>query len=1193
MIQLKLRTEYAFRRAFGQIPRVLAAVGAAGAAGIADDGTWGYVKWAKACKKAGKKAIFGWEVSVVDDSTAKERQDENVVTLLARNVAGVQQIYRACTEAHRRFYYKPRLDLLTLADFATADVIVLSGTRAPDPEALDRFEHLVIETNPAGGTWNKKAEKIARKLGRPIVACSDVRFPTVADKRAYEVLAGRDKVSATWPQHICSEDELRLAMPDVPDAAYEEAARIADQIEAVSLPKASMLHFVKDETLEQACRRGAKPRKIDLKNKVYAARLKRELDLIAEKGFEDYFWLLSEIVNTARGQMLVGPARGSSAGSLVCYLLGITGVDPIYHDLMFERFVDINRKDLPDIDVDFPDEKREAVLAHAADRYGSKNVARIGTVSEYKPKSVLTDVGKELNIPAYELTDLKGAIIERSGGDARAAFCLADTFESLEVGQKVIAKYPELRIAEELEGHARHPGVHAAGLIVLGEPVSDFASVDRYGTAQVDKGDAEDLNILKVDALGLRTLSVLEDALTQIGKGNEYLEDAPLDDATAYKVIADGRFAGIFQFEGFALQSLAKQMPVVSFEDVVALTTLARPGPLHSGGATEFIKRRTGETKVTYLHKLAEPFTKDSLGVVIYQEQVMAAGRAVGKLSWEDVSSLRKAMSKSLGEEFFNAYWVKFRDGAKENGIPEDEARSIWEKMVTFGCVSGDAIIEFPTSNQHSPRQLTLRELYKRGGYQQPTDSGNRSAQERRGKAKVWSRIGLRAVPERIKNVIYSGQKTTLLVKLTDHKETRTTTNHLWLTPTGWRPLAELRIGSEVAILGPKVEPKDFKGTGSGAHNDSDDHSQKFLRQVVKLRLRFKFCQVCKKKPYQETHHADGDRHNNDPSNLVPICRSCHKKAHPKPVRYSRGRKIEFVKIASISDARIEDVYDIEMLHNENFVADGVVLHNSWAFNKSHAVSYGLISYWCALMKARHPLEFAAACLRHAKDEEQTIKVLRDLVNEGFGYVAFDRQRSGMRWEVVDGRLVGPITGAKGIGPKMGEDIIRRRSAELKLTPHQEKLLAKPDVAYADVFECEHLFHEIYNDPKAHNITSGPVLRCREIDDKDSVVIFIGKLKEKNLRDLNEYGNLVKRGGKKIERNSLFLNLIFEDDTDTIHAKVGRFNYQKLGKPMVETAKIGEWFLVKGKIRRGWRQVQIDIIRPLKGWLEKQAKTTT
>ena len=537
------------------------------------------------------------------------------------------------------------------------------------------------------------------------------------------------------------------------------------------------------------------------------------------------------------------------------------------------------------------------------------------------------------------MNDLKGAIIERSSGDARAAMCIMDTFNDLEIGREVLAKYPQMRIAEHMENHARHNGIHAAGIIVTEDPVHKFCAVNmQNGAAQIDKYDAEKLNLLKIDALGLRTLSILQDVLDQVEWSREKLVNWTLEDEKAFKVLNDEKYAGVFQFEGYALQSLTRQMKILNFEDVAAITALARPGPLNSGGTTQYIKRRVGEAPTEYLHPMTEEITKVTFGVVVYQEQVMTIARDVGKLSWEDVSQLRKAMSKSYGEEFFDRYWQRFKIGAQENGIDEDQALKIWKNINTMG---------------------------------------------------------------------------------------------------------------------------------------------------------------------------------------------------------------------------------------------------SWAFNRSHAISYGLVSYWCCVLKARFPLEFAAACLRNVKDEDQGIRLLREVVHEGLKYKPFDKYKSEINWSVQDGELIGGFIGIKGVGPKMAEDIMNRRESKQPLTPRQENLLNTGQTPYDDIFECERRFGHIKKDPEKHGIVTEIIDIDKLEADTPGTYVFFGKLKEKNLRDMNETVNLAKRGGRRVDTHNLWLNMTFEDDTGPIISTIDRFKYPRIGKPIVETGRIGEWYLIKGNLKRGFRKIYVEKVRKL------------
>lgn len=942
MIQLKVKTEYDFLQTYGPVKKVIAAA-QGDAVAITDPNTWGHIAFYNECKKQGKKAILGVQICVVDEFT-KDKQF-SFMTFLAKNGDGLKELYHLISKANTNFYYVPRISYTDVAAIST-NIVVICG----QGHTLSKLGHREVWLNlsPEYTAWNQQAVALSKQHKLKLVVTSDVNYPALADRQAYEVLAGQFASKKTTPQHILNTlAEFKMVLKGVPEEIIREAIDnthiIASQCN-VSLPFAQTVHIEPELPIAKMCEVGLKKRLASYKKRgikyelpVYKARLKRELELIHDKGFEDYFYLVADMVDHAKESMLVGPARGSAAGSLVCWVVGITEVDPIPFDLMFERFIDITRKDLPDIDLDFPDLKREGVIEYLRVKYGKENVAHLGTISRYKPKSAIGDVSKVLGIPAWETKDVKNAIIERSGGDARSAMCILDTFESLDIGKAFIEKYPQMKICGEIEGHARHTGVHAAGIIVCNDPVKNYCGVNKDDTAMVDKYDAEKIGMLKIDALGLRTLSVLQDCIELVGMTREELYEVPFEDKKAFDVLNSNKFAGIFQFEGYAVQTLTKQMGIEEFNDIVALTALARPGPLHCGGATAFISRRTGKEAVSYLHPLLEPYTNDTLGIVVYQEQVMAIVKNIGDFSWEETTVIRKAMSKSLGDEFFNQYKTKFITGCTGKGMKPDMADTIWKNIMTFG---------------------------------------------------------------------------------------------------------------------------------------------------------------------------------------------------------------------------------------------------SWAFNKSHAVSYALVSYLCMWLKAYHPLEYAAANLANAKDEDSSVKLLRELVHEGYQFVPFDKDLSEVSWSIKDGALIGGFTSIKGVGQKTAEDIVRRRKLGVKFTPGQLKLMEHPSTPWGDIFEGERRFADYYQNPEVYNIRSANVSYIKNIQG-DGHFVFLGKLKEKNQRDLNEYQSVQKRGGRIIEKNNLFLNFTVEDDTDSIICTIDRFKYQKLGKPIVEEAKIGDWYLFVGVVKDGWRKVYIDKLRRL------------
>lgn len=914
---INIKTEFSFRKVYGHIEKVVARCAEIGykVAVIADmDNTFGHVQWRKYCNQYKIKPCYGVSLRVYESDVRERKVDHCWFVFVAKNDKGLTEVYdlvaTAYSEGH--YYYNPRLFKSDIKD-ASNDILCLPPNYILSPNNLYPMKNASI--------W----------------AGMDNNYLTINDRQVYELMAEQIELKTT-PQHILSKNEWVALFPKH-KAKWSKTEKTLLSYTA-DLKNATMVKYKGKFNLESLCKIGAELRGIDMEDPVYLKRYEYELKLIREKDFDDYFLVVADLVNYSKEHMLVGPSRGSSAGSLVCYLLGITEVDPIPHGLIFERFIDITRLDLPDIDIDFPDNKRAMSIEYLKNQYGVANVAHLGTVSRLKAKSAIGEFSKALGIPAWESKKVKDAIIERPGGDARAAMCISDTLETTEAGKEFIKKYPMMAMVEKIESHARHSGVHAAGIIVCNEPVTTYAGVDtRNGVAMLDKKDAEAINLLKIDVLGLRTLTVLEQTLEQIGKGFNWLYRLPLDDKKTFAVFNSMQLTGIFQFEGYALRSLTRQMVVEEFNDIVAITSLARPGPLHSGGATDFIERRTGRKKVKYLHESIKPYTEETYGAIVYQEQVMNIVKNVGGFNWADTATIRKCMSKTLGDEFFNKYKIKFVEGCGEKGITPTDAAMIWNKIMTFG---------------------------------------------------------------------------------------------------------------------------------------------------------------------------------------------------------------------------------------------------SWAFNKSHAVSYGLISYWTAYLKAYWPLEFAVAALNNVKDDAHGVKLLRDLVkNEDVTYEPINAELSQLNWSVQDGVLIGGLTNIKGIGLKKAQQILDRRKEGKKQTPSIMKMLDNPITPYADLFPVETRYGDYYTHPEKYNITTQKLSYLKDVQ-ANGVYIFIGKLVDRNLRDLNEYGSLVKRDGKIIKCNNLFLNLTVEDDTDSIICTIDRFKYEKMGKTIAASGKVGEdFYLIKGILKSDWRKIYVQKIKLL------------
>lgn len=666
--QLRVRTEFSFRQGFGPVPSVATAlhVLGCGAAAMVDGGTWGHATWLKQLNKIGIKPMFGTELVLPREDGRKP-----VAWALAEDT---RLFYNFSTAARQ-----PEADLHALFRDSKG-IIRFAGAALTDPECFD-----FIDINPASPLQQRAALELHKRTKKPLVITSDNAYPTRDDYHAFMAISGKERVT---PQHLLTVQELRAWLPTLTASQFKRAVNNVHEIAercASKLPQAKLIQF--DGDLIALAAQG-KAMRISLGHisewtDQYEQRLQRELAMIAQKRYESYFLVVADLISWAKARMLVGAGRGSSAGSLVCYLLRITEVDPLQHGLLFERFIDVSRNDLPDIDIDFSDSKREQCFTYLADTYGADKVARIGSINNLRAKSVIAKVVDKLGIPDKEKFNVLNVLIEYSSGDSRYGHSLEDTMKQTEPGRKFISDHPEAAVMFRLENHASHTGVHAAGVIVCNEPISDFCTVGPDGVAQIDKPYAEAINLLKIDALGLRTLGVIEDAGVVTA---DELYALKLDDPQVFDLFNSRRYAGIFQFEGQAQRRVAAEVHIDSFRKIDHVTALARPGPLGGGASQRYIARAAGREAVSFRHPSMETYLGPTMGVVLYQEQVMRICFEIGQFGWEAVSEIRKAMSGSKGKEYFDRRGDEFVAGALKVNVAEEDARVIWAEICTFGA---------------------------------------------------------------------------------------------------------------------------------------------------------------------------------------------------------------------------------------------------------------------------------------------------------------------------------------------------------------------------------------------------------------------------------------------------------------------------------------------------------------------------
>lgn len=716
-----------------------------------------HVKLERAAKEHGVKPIFGCELYCATEDP--RGQLKHHLTVLAMNEVGYSNLLRVVSDSWENFKYKPTTTGDMLAEHSEG-LVVLSGClggrlatavlggKGEEEKAVadlkagarvaarfrevfgDRY-YLEVQAHPSlprQAALNAAAERIGRRLGIPRVVTGDVHYPTPEDQHMYPVLHAIDRggrkntveaQSQSWEYDIMltyqPTDVVRQGLTlsgmtsRAADAALQTTLDIADRC-TVTLPKLRELEYPGrmpgKQLIWKWLRAGWRYRGFHLlpraERRELMRRVKYEMGLVEMKGFVDYFLVISDMVRWAKNHHIpVGPARGSAAASLVCYLLRITEVNPmLFPNLLFERFIDINRHDLPDIDLDFDDEQRWRIRDYLVRRYGADRVGNIGTFTMYKGKNSLDDVARVFRIPAWEVEAVKEGLLERSSGDLRAANSIEDSIELFPKVAEVFDRNPDLRVAQKLEGNLKGFSVHAAGLVVANEPLTNSVAVytrevaktgERGWMLSIDKYDAEYINALKIDVLGLTTMGVIRHCLDLVGMTLEELYAIQLDDEKVYEGFRRNEVIGVFQFDGRAMRSVNREVKPDNFAEVCDINALARPGPLHSGAAAEYIMVKHKKKKPDKTHPIVARITAHTNQQIVYQEQILQVVRELGGFSWEEAAHVRKLISKKQGEQAFNRLQSKFVDGCADRGVDATMALRIWKQLVTAGAYAFNA----------------------------------------------------------------------------------------------------------------------------------------------------------------------------------------------------------------------------------------------------------------------------------------------------------------------------------------------------------------------------------------------------------------------------------------------------------------------------------------------------------------------
>jgi DNA polymerase-3 subunit alpha len=656
----------------------------------------GIIDFYKACKKADIKPIIGCEFYVAPESRFEKAEERYHLVLLCKNEAGYKNLIQLVSRAYSEgFYYKPRIDwellqeyhqgLIAMSACLAGELPRLIQTRNIETAeirvqefkelfGLDYYLEIMDHGLPEEKRVNPELVRIADKYNIPLVATNDTHYINQEDARLQDILLciGTKNFLSNpsrfkFPNdqfYFKSPTEMEVLFKSIPEA-LKNTEEIAEKCNLdfnfgqILLPKFP----VKDSaaTLRRKAYL-ALPERISFKpTSEIMERLEYELKIITDMGFADYFLIVQDIVNWAKENNIpVGPGRGSAAGSLVAYLLGITELNPLDYGLLFERFLNPSRVTMPDIDQDVCFRRRNEVVQYITQRYGQDHVAQIITFGTMASRIAIRDVGRVMEEPLHEIDRLAKKINSLEGVTDKNLQHVIDA-------------------AQKLEGMPRHTGVHAAGVIIGAEPLNNIIPTqisEGQVTTQFEMNTCEEIGLLKMDILGLKTLTVIDDAVKLIQKKID-INKLPLDDHKVYRLLSQGQTIGVFQLESDGMQKILKKLKPDCFEDLIAMVALYRPGPLGSGMVDDFIDCKHGEKEITYLHPVLEPILKETYGVILYQEQVMRIATDMAGFSLAGADLMRRAVGKKKPEEL-KAQRERFVEGSIKNDISKEIAEEVF-----------------------------------------------------------------------------------------------------------------------------------------------------------------------------------------------------------------------------------------------------------------------------------------------------------------------------------------------------------------------------------------------------------------------------------------------------------------------------------------------------------------------------------
>ena len=996
---------------------------------ITDHGNlYGVPEFYIAAKKAGLRPVIGCEFyltpSGMEDKKDRTRYHQ---LLLAKNETGYRNLVKLSSLSFTEgFYYKPRVDFATLAKYsegliATTCCIqgevpqkILKSSEEDARKAFQKYlnlfnENYYIEVQKQPLEEQEKVNEVllrwSKEFDVKVIATNDVHYVEAEDFHAQEILLclqSNTKLSDPnrWTfgegqLYLKSTEEMLHAFSGEPMAAswLETTAEIADQCSVeLKLGNLLMPHFTIPDSFKGDVDRYLSHLVFDRAKERYSEigpeieqRLNHELGIIREMGYAGYFLIVQDFTTAARSMNVdVGPGRGSAAGSAVAYCLGITNIDPLKYGLLFERFLNPERVSMPDIDIDFDDLGRGKVIDYVVKKYGRDNVCQIITYGTMGARSSIRDVARVLEISQRTTKRLVGLIPEYPNATLANAFkdnveLKAELNQAKELNQKINRtpnfdqsklpltekdrlKIPDLfKYAQILEGGVRHTGVHAAGVIIAPGPVSDYIPTaiaknkdEQVLTTQFDGNWVEKFGLLKMDFLGLSTLTVLRETIRLIKDNRRVevdLDNLPLDDPKTFTLFQHGQTAGIFQFESQGMRKWLIKLRPTQLDDLIAMNALYRPGPMDL--IPDYIARKHGESPIEYPHEILQPVLKSTYGLPVYQEQVMQMAQVMAGYTLGEADILRRAMGKKKKKDMADQR-VLFIKRAQEKKIRSSTAERTFDMMEKFAgygfnkCLAGSTNITHALTGEST----TLETLFARG----PEDF----------MIHALSPDG-RFIARPVENVFFNGYKPVYTVFTGSGRSLTATATHKFLTPHGWQRLETLQPGDQ--LITPKPE---FYLNRSVPTVASTGNTALLVSPVIDL------------------NHSDTE--------------------------------VAWDTILTIRSAGRTHTFDLTVAENHNYLANGLVVHNS------HSAAYSLIAYQTAYMKANYTPEFMAAVLTNTTgDIRKFASMLGETRRLGLKLLLPSVNHSQGHFTVENKQIRFGLASIKGLGKTTIESIIASR----------------------------------------------------------------------------------------------------------------------------------------------------------------------